>query len=491
MPLMAIIIFNDPLIMSASKGKMEETETKGKTARSSEKNRLMTVPSSANGTICQCHFVCHSKSVKKSEHESVLRRCTVPSATCRRPLQHLRVNKSLLSECILSPNASANHFAGNVMSTRCSNACHNSSFFCAFVILCICCSLVHCAFTTAHTAFISSSPSSQLPFLNSTTDSYLTLLQRIRSPHINKSATSFSGVPNVHVTQHKRTCNDSASQITNVSSLKLKRSNDANEVIGNVPSSTHPLDAVNVEEEEEEGEEEEEEENTDNDSSGQRRQFETENDRSNGKQKSGSFENNGQTGSSDNVDYVMHSPRTVNTKYGALQGIVITFVRYDKSTEKPIPPPSNSMTLTPVEAFLGVPYASPPSGNLRFMPPVAPVHWRGVRQANHLSPVCPQPLPKLSPAKNESASAKEAWTGKSGQQLKGDMSQRYYERLTRKLPYLRNQSEDCLTLNIYVPFEQYYQQRHTFRAHQKSSHSRANKNRNKLGKLNLVCSCLR
>lgn len=486
---MAIIIFNDLLIMSVSKGKMEEKETKASTVStvSSSENLLLTLHSSVNGHICHCHFLCHSESVKKSEHESVLRRCTVPSATCRRPLEHVQLRKSLLSECILSPNASANHVSTSDTSTTCSNACHNSSLFCAFVILCICCSLVHCAFTTAHNAFpSSSSSSSQLPFLSNYTDHYSALLQQIRFSHLNssiKNVTSFSGAFNAHVTQHleEKTFNDSLTSKANVSSLKLKRSNDANEVNGNVPPSTHPLSAVNVEDDEEEEEEEEdEEENADNESSGKSRQFKTENDHSNGEQKSGNFENHSQTGGSDNVDYVMHSPRTVNTKYGALQGIVITFVRYEKSTEKPIPPPSTSMALSPVEAFLGVPYATPPSGNLRFMPPVAPVHWRGVRQANHLSPVCPQPLPKLSPVSNESRSGREG--SDKTEQLNRNMSQQYFERLTRKLPYLRNQSEDCLTLNIYVPFEQYYQQRHTFRAHQKSSHSRTNKNRNKLGK---------
>lgn len=153
---------------------------------------------------------------------------------------------------------------------------------------------------------------------------------------------------------------------------------------------------------------------------------------------------------SDNVDYIMHSPRTVQTKYGSIQGIVITFVRYNEdnsksnqeynsnnfSTSAPI------ITLAPVEAFLGVPYATPPSGNIRFMPPVAPIHWRGVRQANRLGPVCPQPLPVL----NKSEANKNE-------------NKRQFDHLRRLLPFLQNQSEDCLHLNIYVPFEQYYQHR--------------------------------
>lgn len=143
----------------------------------------------------------------------------------------------------------------------------------------------------------------------------------------------------------------------------------------------------------------------------------------------------------DNVDYVMHSPRTVNTKYGSLQGIVITFVRELNSTR------GHGTRLTPVEAFLGVPYASPPSGNLRFMPPVAPTHWRGVRQANHLSAVCPQ---TISPYMNSTESG----------DVSRNISERLFDRLQRQLPFVRNQSEDCLHLNIYVPFEQYFEQRH-------------------------------
>jgi para-nitrobenzyl esterase len=43
-----------------------------------------------------------------------------------------------------------------------------------------------------------------------------------------------------------------------------------------------------------------------------------------------------------------------------------------------------------VELFLGVPYAAPPTGNLRWKPPVLAINWRGVRQANSFGPICPQ-----------------------------------------------------------------------------------------------------
>jgi len=295
---------------------------------------------------------------------------------------------------------------------------------------------------------------------------------------------------------------------TLLSSVKLKRSNDDTNGQENQKSSTHS-GTDNQDDDEEDEEEEVEVEEEDDDSDGNdiaaaaaaksNRQRNYSRDPNQQQPSANSFESGSSSSSSsaaatnDNVDYVMHSPRTVSTKYGSLQGIVITFVRYadthkpssDKSSSSSPPPPSVAssstantvppVTLTPVEAFLGVPYASPPSGNLRFMPPVAPVHWRGVRQANHLSPVCPQPLVKLL---NSTTTSTTFSPSDNPEQLNRNFSQRYYDRLTRQLPYLRNQSEDCLYLNIYVPFEQYYQQRHTFRQ-QPSSNNKSTNQRNK------------
>ena len=42
------------------------------------------------------------------------------------------------------------------------------------------------------------------------------------------------------------------------------------------------------------------------------------------------------------------------------------------------------------DAFLGLPYAAPPVGNLRWRPPQAPAGWRGVRDATQFAPSCPQ-----------------------------------------------------------------------------------------------------
>jgi len=66
-----------------------------------------------------------------------------------------------------------------------------------------------------------------------------------------------------------------------------------------------------------------------------------------------------------------------------------------------------------VTAFLGVPYAAPPIGDLRWQPPQPPDAWTGTRKAVQFSPACPQ-LPA-------------GW-----------------------LPY-PEWSEDCLYLNVWTP----------------------------------------
>jgi para-nitrobenzyl esterase len=55
-----------------------------------------------------------------------------------------------------------------------------------------------------------------------------------------------------------------------------------------------------------------------------------------------------------------------------------------------------------VDEFLGLPYAAPPTGNLRWRPPAPPAAWRGIRDATQFGPSCPQVLdrtqnPELPP----------------------------------------------------------------------------------------------
>ena len=66
-----------------------------------------------------------------------------------------------------------------------------------------------------------------------------------------------------------------------------------------------------------------------------------------------------------------------------------------------------------IDTFLGLPYAAPPTGNLRWRRPHPPAPWQGVRDATQLAPSCPQPVSVSDPP--------------------------------------GPQSEDCLYLNVYTP----------------------------------------
>ena len=70
----------------------------------------------------------------------------------------------------------------------------------------------------------------------------------------------------------------------------------------------------------------------------------------------------------------------------------------------------------PVHPFLGIPYAAPPVGDLRWKPPAPAAKWSGVRKATEFGAHCMQ--------------------GK----VYGDMNFRD-----------AGGSEDCLTLNVWVP----------------------------------------
>ncbi|RVE44345.1 hypothetical protein evm_011007 [Chilo suppressalis] len=91
-----------------------------------------------------------------------------------------------------------------------------------------------------------------------------------------------------------------------------------------------------------------------------------------------------------------------------------------------------SRRLEPVEVFWGVPYAGQPP---RLGPPPPPPSWPGTRLADAFAPVCPQKYPDIS---NKSAALSKMPLG-------------IYNELKATIPFLANQSEDCLYLNIYVP----------------------------------------
>jgi len=61
------------------------------------------------------------------------------------------------------------------------------------------------------------------------------------------------------------------------------------------------------------------------------------------------------------------SSRIIHTRNGAISGVIVQL---------------DGRHLDPVEAYRGIPYASPPVGNLRFMPPVSAAMWSGVKKAD-------------------------------------------------------------------------------------------------------------
>lgn len=70
---------------------------------------------------------------------------------------------------------------------------------------------------------------------------------------------------------------------------------------------------------------------------------------------------------------IANVPPEVNTGYGLLQGTYMT-----------------SRDGRVFSAFLGIPYAAPPVGELRFRPPQQPLRWQGVRRATQEGNICSQ-----------------------------------------------------------------------------------------------------
>ena len=77
-----------------------------------------------------------------------------------------------------------------------------------------------------------------------------------------------------------------------------------------------------------------------------------------------------------------------------------------------------------VDAFLGIPYAAPPTGRFRWRPPRPAGHWDGVRDATNYGPMCPQRDPR---------------------ETAPDWIKAHFAAVPR--------SEDCLNLNVWTPAE--------------------------------------
>ena len=90
-----------------------------------------------------------------------------------------------------------------------------------------------------------------------------------------------------------------------------------------------------------------------------------------------------------------------------------------------------------MEIYRGIPFAAPPVGSLRFMPPVTRTPWREIRSATRFGPVCPQLLPET---RNETAAL-----------LK--MSQGRLKAIRDMKPMLTNQTEGLRTVSLLPNFE--------------------------------------
>ncbi|XP_076453475.1 neuroligin-2-like [Babylonia areolata] len=112
------------------------------------------------------------------------------------------------------------------------------------------------------------------------------------------------------------------------------------------------------------------------------------------------------------------SSRVITTRYGKVRGILVEFP---------------NRHLKPVEAFFGLKYADLEKGNMRFMPPKNPKEqWTKIRAAIQQRPSCPQ----LTRHEREYEHA---------------LPEGRVAHLRNITPFLTDQVEDCLTLNLYVP----------------------------------------
>ena len=101
---------------------------------------------------------------------------------------------------------------------------------------------------------------------------------------------------------------------------------------------------------------------------------------------------------------------TVTTEYGAVRGTTMPF-------------PNATGPIKSVRRFLGIPFASPPVGELRFRPPEPPKSWKpDTRDARQWGNVCMQPT-------QGKESIKRIWP---------EFTDNKY-------------SEDCLYLNVFAP----------------------------------------
>lgn len=111
--------------------------------------------------------------------------------------------------------------------------------------------------------------------------------------------------------------------------------------------------------------------------------------------------------------------KIIQLKQGQVQGRIAAFRNIEQK----------------VQVFKGIPFAAPPVGSLRFLPPVQAPTWKGVKVADTFAPVCPQRFPNTT----------------DRQASLNLMSAARYRDILKQIDDLQNQNEDCLYLNVYSP----------------------------------------
>ncbi|XP_023325027.1 carboxylesterase 1C, partial [Eurytemora carolleeae] len=117
-------------------------------------------------------------------------------------------------------------------------------------------------------------------------------------------------------------------------------------------------------------------------------------------------------------------PRTqvISTRKGKVQGRTISLV-------------GGEYKLDPVDVYLGIPYALPPTGLWRFSPTQDLPPWPGILQATSPGPSCPQRFPRTE---NQTEAEHYFTAG-------------YIEYINNVRSSSLSMSEDCLYLSIFSP----------------------------------------
>jgi para-nitrobenzyl esterase len=101
-----------------------------------------------------------------------------------------------------------------------------------------------------------------------------------------------------------------------------------------------------------------------------------------------------------------HAPRPANPQPARARRLVVA-----ATAQGPV---AGVRTAGGLNAFLGIPYAAPPVGELRFAPPAPVTAWTYVRPADRFAPTCPQAQDEFEPAsllyQDEDCLALNVWT---------------------------------------------------------------------------------